>query len=101
MDTRQYVILSRDEPTGNGLASLGSREDTLHRLSAYHTAPECDGEDILYGPGIRIELPPGDTVTQMLMTITEEEIAWQVIMPLVKSLQWKLLDPATGRELSP
>jgi hypothetical protein len=101
VDSRQYVILSRDEPTGDGLAPLGSREEIVGRLSAYHTAPECDGEDILYGPGIRIELPPGETITQMLMTIMEEEIAWQVIMPLVKSQRWKLLDPATGRELSP
>jgi hypothetical protein len=101
VNTSQYVILSREEPAGNGLAPLGSREEIVGRLSAYHTAPESDGEDILYGPGIRIELPPGDTITQMLMTITEEEIAWQVITPLVKSLKWKLLDPATGREWSP
>jgi hypothetical protein len=101
VENRQYVILSRDEPTGNGLAPLGSREDIVDRLRAFHTAPESDGEDILYGPGIRIELPPGKSVTQMLMTIIEEEIAWHVIMPLVKNLKWKLLDPVTGRELCP
>jgi hypothetical protein len=101
VESRQYVSLSRDEPTGDGLASLGSREEIITGLRDYHTAPECDGEDILYGPGIRIELPPGDPITQMLMTIIEEEIAWQVIMPLAKNLKWKLLDPATGRELSP
>ena len=101
VNSQQLVILSRDEPTGDGLASLGSRDEIIHQLSPYNTAPEGDGEDILYGPGIRIELPPGEPITQMLMTIVEEEIAWQVIMRLAKGLRWKLLDPATGRELNP
>ncbi len=75
--------------------------EIVQKLEAYNTAPESDGQDILYGPGIRVEMPPGEPVTQMLMTVVEEEIAWQVIMRLAKGLHWKLLDPATGRELNP
>ena len=101
MSSQQFVILSRDEAPGEGLAPLGSRKEITSQLGPYNTAPETDDGDILYGPGIRIELPPSDPVTQMLMTVTEEEIAWLVIMRLAKGMNWKLLDPATGRELSP
>lgn len=101
MSTQQLVILSRQENTDGALASLGTRQQIVDGLARLNTAPECNGGDILYGPGIRIELPPAEVITQMLMTIVEEEIAWQVIMRLAKEMEWKLLDPGTGRELTP
>jgi hypothetical protein len=101
VSSQQLVILSREEPSGDGLAAIGTRQEIIGRLQSLNTAPAVDGGDILYGPGITIELPPGEPVSQMLMTIVEEEIAWQVIMRLAKDMQWKLLDPATGRELQP
>jgi len=98
---QQYVILAPEgASSGNGLAPLGTRAEIVDQVSPYNTAPQCDGEDVLYGPGIRIEMPPSDPVGQMLLTIVEEEIAWQVIMRLIKATGWRLLDPATGRELS-
>ena len=100
--SQQLVILSREEPSGNGLAPLGPRSEVVSQLGRFNTAPESDAApDVLYGPGIRLELAPGDPVTQILLTVVEEEIAWQVIMRLAKEFQWKLLDPASGRELSP
>ena len=39
-------------------------------------------------------------MTQMLMSIEEEEIAWMVVMRIAKELNWRILDPATGRELN-
>lgn len=99
--SQQLVILARAASTDDGLPPLGSRDEILERLAGLNTAPAQAGEDILYGPGIRIELPPGDPVSQMLMTVVEEEIAWQVIMRLAKDMQWKLRDMATGREWSP
>ena len=99
--SQQLVILARAESMDDGLPPLGSRDEILERLAGLNTAPAQAGEDILYGPGIRIELPPGDPVSQMLMTVVEEEIAWQVIMRLAKDMQWKLRDMATGREWSP
>ena len=97
----QLVILSREETAGDALAPLGSRAQIIESLAVHNTAPETEGDDLLHGPGIRIELPPAEPITQMLMTIVEEEIAWQVIMRLAKDMEWKLLDPATGREFSP
>lgn len=96
----QLVITSRRQ-VENGLASLGSVEELIHRLSLFNTSPDQDGGDVLYGPGIRIELPPQDPVEQMLLTITEEEIAWHVILRLAKLFEWRIIDPATGRELNP
>lgn len=99
--SQQLVILARAESMDDGLPPLGSRDEILEKLAGLNTAPAQAGEDVLYGPGIRIELPPGDPVSQMLMTVVEEEIAWQVIMRLAKDMQWKLRDMATGREWSP
>ncbi|MCP3903710.1 MAG: hypothetical protein GY715_08760 [Planctomycetes bacterium] len=102
VSSHQLVILSRQEPSGDGLAPLGARADVVGRLADLNTAPQTsDDDEVLFGPGIRIELPPGDPVTQMLLTLIEEEIAWQVIMRIAKELHWKLMDPATGRELVP
>ena len=97
----QLVILGRGESSSGALPELGGRKEILGQLASLNTAPAVEGEDLLYGPGIRIELPPGEPVTQMLLTIVEEEIAWQVIMRLAKVMRWKLLDPASGRELTP
>ena len=101
---RQFVILSSREPHEPGaLAPIGPRAEIVRQLVPCNTAPERpDAEDVLYGPGIRIEMTPGqDPITQMLVTITEEEIGWQVLTRLVNAFHWKLLDPSTGRELNP
>ena len=37
---------------------------------------------------------------QMQMTLSDEDIAWDVILRLVRDFHWKLFDPATGRELA-
>ncbi|MHC4989759.1 MAG: hypothetical protein ACYTGC_02165 [Planctomycetota bacterium] len=82
------------------MTAIGRREEIVEALAPFNTMPECEGGDELYGPGICIQLPPGsEPITQMLMTITEDEIAWQVIARLVKELPWKLMDPQTGRVL--
>jgi hypothetical protein len=99
---RTFVILSNQEPAEPGvLAPIGSRVDIVKQLAACNTGPErSETGDILYGPGIRIEMTPGqDPITQMLLTITEEEIGWKVLPRLVNEFRWKVLDPNTGREL--
>lgn len=105
MPRTQYVIVSRDPESGNGgtMPSLGSRDDVVRKLRDFNTAPEQDGDDdVLYGPGICVQMPPmQDPVTQMLLSLTEEEIAWPVIIRIGKALDWKIIDAATGRELNP
>ena len=74
---RQFVILARAAPTEPGaMAPIGSRRDIGRKLADRNTGPESEqAHDVLYGPGIRIELTPNqDPITQMLVTVTEEEI---------------------------
>ena len=99
----QYVILSRQpaSASGSSLGAIGSRKDIINDLARYNTAPDGSTNDVLYGPGIRIEMPPDqDPVSQMLMTVVEEEIAWLVILRLAKAFAWKIVDMNTGRELN-
>ena len=101
---RQFVILSRRESAEAGaLAPIGPRAEIVGQLAGCNTGPErSDTGDVLYGPGIRIEMTPGqDPITQMLLTVTEDEIGWKVLPRLVNEFQWKVLDPGTGRELNP
>ncbi len=101
---RQFVILSGRAPAELGmLQPIGARDDIRRQLADRNTGPENDeAPDVLYGPGIRIEQTPGqDPITQMLVTITEEEIGWLVLTRLIRELRWRLVDPNTGRELSP
>ncbi len=102
--SRQFVILSSQEPRDEGtLPPIGARSEVLDKLAGRNTSPESpDTADVLYGPGIRIEMTPAqDPIVQMLVTVVEEEIGWQVLTRLINHFQWKLLDPNTGRELTP
>jgi hypothetical protein len=101
--TRQLVILSNDSGSANGgLAELGTRKEVLRQLETCNTFPEVAGEDLLYGPGFRLEIAPGqDPITQMLLTIDDEDIAWVSIMRISTRLNWRLVDPMSGRELKP
>ncbi len=101
--TRQIVILSNSaSPSGEGMAALGDRRDVLRELASCNTYPEIDGDDLLYGPGFRLDLAPGqDPITQMLLTIDDVDIAWVSIVRIAKRLGWRLVDPASGRELTP
>jgi hypothetical protein len=100
--TSQLVILSRESGKAGELAPLASRKQLFEQLAMRNTGPERPGEDLLYGPGIEIQLAPNqDPVTQMLLTITDEDIAWVVILRLARELHWKIFDPHSGRELKP
>ena len=101
---RQLVILSSlDAGKGEPLPPIGSRCNVIEKLELANTSPESpDAEDVLYGPGIRIELTPDqDPIRQMLVTVTEEEIGWKVLTRLINHFQWKLLDTVTGQQLGP
>ncbi len=102
--SRQLVILSsRDADEGEALPPIGPRCDIVEKLLRANTSPEsAAAPDVLYGPGIRIELTPDqDPIRQMLVTVTEEEIGWKVLTRLINHFQWKLLDTVTGQQLGP
>ncbi|MGA0173810.1 MAG: hypothetical protein ACO38W_09400 [Phycisphaerales bacterium] len=96
---RELVILAPREGTGSAPAPIASRARILADLEPLNTAPEAPGGDCLYGPGIRIDLPPEqDPVTQMLLTIVDDDIAWSVIRRLLRTFPWRMQDPISGME---
>ncbi len=71
-----YILQQpRARTEGGGLVPLGSRTEVVAFFRTMNTAVERDGTDILYGPGIRVELPPmQDPVMQLTITVTEDEL---------------------------
>lgn len=98
----QTFVIQSPETSSKGLAPIGSRKEIIEQLSRLNTAPEREGEDALFGPGIRIDLTPGrDPIDQMLLSVTEEEIALLVILRISRICGWRIIDPETGQELNP
>ena len=100
---RLLVLVPAPENGQPAAATLGSAREIRARLSAFNTAADCApkkslGTEILYGPGILVELPTGlDEVNQALVTLVEEDIAWPVLMRLCRTHNWALQDPSSGR----
>lgn len=100
--SKQFVIQSRTADQDGQRVALGSRDEIVATLSRFNTMPECENGDELWGPGIRIELPPNENpIKQMMLYIVEEEIAWLPIVRLAKQLDWSVMDIESGRELQP
>lgn len=96
------VILSRTKTKDGSLSAIGSRAEVAYALSLCNTSADIEGGDVLYGPGIEIQLSPNqDPVLQMLFTVTDKDISQPVLKRLHQQLQWKLLDPETGDEYFP
>jgi hypothetical protein len=97
---QQYAILPR--ATDPAAPDLGQRRDLVARLATLNTAPETEGDDVLWGPGFRLELTPDQNpVTQILLTVIEDEIAGLAIMRLGRLCSWRLVDLETGIEMEP
>lgn len=99
---KQLVVMSpKPAATDGSLAPLASREELLNQLAARNTGPDQDGGEMLFGPGIRLDLTPDeDPVTQMLLEIVDEDIGWDVATRLARDLGWALRDTMSGRTLT-
>jgi hypothetical protein len=77
---------------------LGSRADITRWLAIYNVAPEVDdpAELVMYGPGIQIEFPDGDPVTQFLLTEVDTDISHRVLVRIARDFDWVLTDINTG-----
>lgn len=98
---RHLVVLSNEPRTDRGMAELGSRAEVTTLLARLNTHPESPAKDVLYGPGIEIQLGPDqDPIAQMLLDVTDEDIGWMVIERMGRTLRWKFVDMNTGNELA-
>lgn len=103
---RTIVLMRPAEPDEDGpaLASLGTRESVTEVLAAFNTAPDgaerssSSGTEVLYGPGMVVEIPTTtDDISQAMVTMLDEGLAFPVLMRLCKKLEWRMMDPDTGR----
>lgn len=106
MPKKQIVLIKPVDPaaksTAAGLKPLGSLRQVREALANFNTAPDGGkarlGTEVLHGPGIVLEVPTGlDEVSQAMVTVLDEEIAWPVLSRLCKTLGWKMMDIESGR----
>lgn len=104
MSNRRQLALMRGASAGEGgVAPLGTLRQVLDELSRFNTAPDGspgDGMGLcrLHGPGMVLDVPAsGENISQAMVTITEEEMAWPVLARICKELRWKMVDLETGR----
>ncbi|MEO0512002.1 MAG: hypothetical protein AAF108_03790 [Planctomycetota bacterium] len=92
---------------------LGQPREVLGVLSRFNTAPDggrslgADGgpsvasaTTTLHGPGLIAEFPGGpdgrDPISQVMVTVIEEDMAWPVLSRLCRETGWRLQDVDSG-----
>lgn len=111
----EFYVLQKPRPKadGGGLQPLGSREDVLRFFATVNTTPDRPGTDVLYGPGISVQLPPAqDPVQQVTVNVTEDELfeilfTGTAIEPMGRLLRaahargWRFFDPVRSEYVPP
>ncbi len=103
MPSRQLIIFKPGESADgelnfDAMESMGTRREVLEALASCNTAPDTSGGEFLYGPGLTIQMPWGDgDVTQLLMSVVDQEIAWPVLARIRKRTGWHLRDLESGQ----
>ena len=110
MSRHQFTIQKvQSKREGGGIVSLGTRQAICALFGKLNTAPEVDGGDVLYGPGIRVELTmSGESVESIELSVTEEELFAMLfegtptdsigkLARLVKVNGWYLYNLETGQ----
>lgn len=98
---RTLVVLPSATASDPSPAIIGSRASVQKSLSALNThAESAQASDILYGPGVEFQLAPNqDPIVQMMLVLSDEDIAWQVVERIGRQLKWKFVDLNSGDEL--
>jgi len=100
---RQLVLTKSAKTARTGeLPSMGARREVIAALARFNTAPDGatrnTGMDVLYGPGMILEIPAtNDEVAQAMVTVTDEDIALPVLLRLCKTLGYAMVDLESGR----
>lgn len=83
---------------------MGTAAEVREVLARYNTAPDGSprsaslGTEVLHGPGLIVELPTNqDEVSQALVTVLDDDIAWPVLSRVCKAAGWRMMDVETGR----
>ena len=110
--SRQIVLVNILKDDDDDMASnsvlnsipLGTYEQVVDALRVYNTGPDGSNAPesfgVLFGPGLLIQMPmvgPKDPVMQVAVSMTEEDVAFPVLMRICKRLGWRMMDPSSGR----
>ena len=110
--SRNILIMKTVDPAeddGEGLPELGNCSEVQAILARYNTA--ADGSTrkdnttsvtMLFGPGMYAELfadGPRAPVTQIMVTMTDQDFAFPVLTRVAREQKWTLLDPESGQRL--
>ena len=101
---RQLVLMKNNRGKAAEMAPMGSLKEVARTLAAFNTAGDGSptsasrGTEVLHGPGMVVEVPLGvDTVTQAMVSLLDEDIAWPVLVRICKSADWKMVDIESGQ----
>jgi len=92
---------------GAALPLLGPLRDVLGEFAPFNTAPDGSGAGgmgdaigvgVLHGPGFRAEVPTtSDEVAQVIITISDEDFAFPVLLKMCRMNKWRMMDPESGQ----
>jgi hypothetical protein len=101
---KRQLVLTRPTPPGEPLEPIGTLDQLEGMLARFNTAPDgapastSRGTRVLYGPGYIAEVPSfGDGVTQVMVSVNDEETAWPVLSRMCKALRLRMTDLDTGQ----
>lgn len=97
----------REDPDSQDLLPLGTRAELRAAFRPYNTCAETEApqEEELYGPGIRVTLPPFDAgdesgpITQFTLLEDDQDISKGVLLRIARDFDWDLIDLTTFRRL--
>jgi len=100
---RQLVLLKLEDADDRASPTvpLGRMRDVLDIAARFNTAPDgtegAGSTHILHGPGVVMEIAPGDgEVRQALVTCNDEELAWPILRGICKAGGWTMQDIESG-----
>ncbi|MEO1583494.1 MAG: hypothetical protein AAFR96_02845 [Planctomycetota bacterium] len=105
MPSRQIVLFQPEDAddAGAGMAELGSPRRVIGTLQPFNVSPDGSegtalGTTTLHGPGLVVDMPTAaEVLSQLMVTVVEEDTAWPVLARLCRDLGWRMMDPESGR----
>jgi hypothetical protein len=114
---RTLVLLNPAPSSGSeGSSPLGTLREVRVALGNSNIAPDGSGPHgygermgtgVFFGPGMVLEVPlneepdsnrgEGPEIRQVLVSITDEDFAFPVLMRLCRANRWQMMDPDSGR----
>ena len=116
MSKKRSLILLRPGVGADGGPPLGTLREVRVALGNSNIAPDGSGPHgfgerlgtgVFFGPGMVLEVAmmeepdssrgEGPEVRQILVSVTDEDFAFPVLMRLCKLSGWQMMDPESGR----